>query len=389
MTDGSIKVEATAEMNQDVPARLEAAAMWSREWLFDIALPLWWKFGADHLSGGFHDKLGLDARPAILPKRVRVQTRQIFVFAEAARIGWSGPAADAIAHGLDFLPRYKRADGLYRVSVDSDGSPVVDTYDLYDQAFVIFALAAAYRALGRPLSLKNEALNLLESLDGLLKHPVCGYDEAKPRVLPLRSNPHMHLLEAVLAWVDAGERDVFLSHAEDLVGLALKYLIDPETGAVGEFYSADWAFASGASGASREPGHQFEWAYLLDLAGRHLGQDFSQASMRLEKFGSSHGIVNERAVFGLDATGKVTDPSYRLWAQSEWLRTMLTLAPRIGQRAMIDALSAFESLRGFLDPAPPGLWRERTASDGSWIDEPSPASSLYHIMTGMVALIER
>ena len=42
----------------------EAAAL--RRWLFDDALPLWWKDGADRVRGGFHEAID-DGRPLALP----------------------------------------------------------------------------------------------------------------------------------------------------------------------------------------------------------------------------------------------------------------------------------------------------------------------------------
>ena len=36
----------------------EAGAL--KRWLFDVALPLWWKEGADRVGGGFHEAIDLD-----------------------------------------------------------------------------------------------------------------------------------------------------------------------------------------------------------------------------------------------------------------------------------------------------------------------------------------
>ena len=58
---------------------------WARDWLFSAALPLWWEKGADHACGGWYDKLDQSANPLELPKRLRVQARQTFVYAEAGR----------------------------------------------------------------------------------------------------------------------------------------------------------------------------------------------------------------------------------------------------------------------------------------------------------------
>ena len=59
-----------------------------RRWLFDQALPLWWKQGADQANGGFHEALTLEGEPVTANRRARVQARQIYV--NAARARWLG-----------------------------------------------------------------------------------------------------------------------------------------------------------------------------------------------------------------------------------------------------------------------------------------------------------
>ena len=62
----------------------------ARDWLFRQALPLWAQAGVD-ADGRFVEKLDFDGRPITgLPRRTRVQARQVYVFAEAAVLGWAG-----------------------------------------------------------------------------------------------------------------------------------------------------------------------------------------------------------------------------------------------------------------------------------------------------------
>ena len=57
-------------------------------------------------------------------------------------LGWPGPWREAAQHGLDGLvARYRRPDGLYRTLVAPDGDALDETAMLYDQAFVLLALA--------------------------------------------------------------------------------------------------------------------------------------------------------------------------------------------------------------------------------------------------------
>lgn len=374
---------------------LEAEARWAREWLFDAALPLWWQDGADP-SGGFFEKIGMDGAPVIAPRRLRVQTRQVYAFIEGGRLGWQGPWREAAAHGLAFFTsHYRRPDGLYRCLLAPDGTPLDETADLYDQAFVLFALAHAQAAgIGGP-DLLAAARALQSELGGQRAHPVAGFEEATPRILPLRSNPHMHLLEAQLAWVAEGITDPFEGVARQIVDLATTRLLDPETGAIGEYYDGDWHFAAGAQGTVREPGHQFEWAYLLRHAGDLFGVDHRAAAARLYAFGSRFGIdpASGAAIFAVDAAGLPIDPRARLWAQTERLRTALVFAVAETDEAtrsafVADAREAFAVLKTYLDVPVKGLWRDQRLADGTFVEEAAPASSFYHILSAFAVLLK-
>ncbi|PXA86482.1 mannose-6-phosphate isomerase, partial [Caulobacter sp. D5] len=172
-----------------------------KAWALHDAFPLWWTVGADHEKGGFFEKIDLDGSPVEAPRRARVQPRQIYAYAAAGLLGWDGPWKAALEHGLDFyLSKYRRPDGFMRTLVASDGTPLDDKVDLYDQAFGLFGLAMAAQVLPERTDLPLLAVGLRDSLYATLKHPVAGFEESVPRSVPLLSNPHMHLFEASLAW---------------------------------------------------------------------------------------------------------------------------------------------------------------------------------------------
>jgi len=77
------------------------------------------------------------------------------------------------------------------------------------------------------------------------------------------SNPHMHLLEACLAWAEIGGDPGWTSWVRRLAELAVSRFIRKDSGAIGESYTAAWQPAPGLAGRIIEPGHQFEWAWLL------------------------------------------------------------------------------------------------------------------------------
>jgi mannose/cellobiose epimerase-like protein (N-acyl-D-glucosamine 2-epimerase family) len=363
----------------------------ARHWLFTQALPLWWERGADHRDGGFHEKLDPQGRPVGQPVRLRVQARQAFVYARAGQLGWTGPWQEAMRHGIDFmLARYQRPDGSFCSTLD----PADTQVDLYDQAFVLLALATAWRSLRDETVWLETAIRLMARLDAEFRvadapqdTQSAGHGYRAWRTVPhggfqYQSNPLMHLLEALLAWSDMPRLPAeFSDNARALCQLALSRLVQPGHGGIGEIYTAEWTLADEIF----EPGHQFEWAFLLGQAETVLGRlpEAVPAARRLARFGTDFGIDPARdvAVFSMRSDGKTLDNRARLWAQTERLRTTLLMG------SQDDAQRAFASLQRFLDVPTAGLWHEWMAEDGSFAEAPSPASSLYHLVTGLQGLL--
>ena len=137
------------------PALRDRADRW-RAWLFDRALPLWADRGVNP-QGGFFDRLDAHGRPLTEPMRLRVQARQMFVFAEAGRLGWPGDWRRVVEHGLEFLlERATQSGGFVAHTFEPDGSVRDAQPDLYDQAFAAQArlLHGQARPLGAPVQLR-------------------------------------------------------------------------------------------------------------------------------------------------------------------------------------------------------------------------------------------
>src|SRR6476620_8681033 len=111
-------------------------------WLRDDALPLWSDVGVDRGGGGFYETVGLDGVAPITSRRARVQPRQVYCFVEAGRIGWSGRWKDTVRNGLSYFDDvFLRDDGLYGSLASSGGRLIDPSFDLYNQAFALFAFA--------------------------------------------------------------------------------------------------------------------------------------------------------------------------------------------------------------------------------------------------------
>ncbi len=356
-----------------------------KSWLLDKAFPIWWEQGADHALGGFHEKIDQSGQAVNLLRRGRVQPRQIYSFAIAKEMGWTGPALQAVRHGLDFLlTYYPLPAGGYRTLVAPGGAPADDFISLYDQAFILFALASAHRVLGREAGLEARAVELRDWLRSSRAHPRAGFEETAPPTLPLKSNPHMHLFEASLAWVEAGGDGHWQTMADEIAELALTRFIDPRTGVLREYFDADWKPIPGDEGRLFEPGHQFEWAWLLLRWGQAKGrQDAMDAAFRLIAIGETHGIDPVRGVAfnSLFDDFTVHDFQARLWPQTERIKAGVLAASLTGNADYWRMASAgARGLMKYFSNAVPGIWWDRLNPDNSFVAEAAPATSLYHIV---------
>lgn len=370
---------------------LREAASDARRWLFEDALPFWSNIGRDDEYGGFFEQINFESEsPIPIPKRCRVQARQIYSFVEAGRLGWEGAWQECARSGLDFmLKRHLRADGLMRFSTKRDGEPFQESIDNYDQAFAIFGLAHAH-ALDSGAARK--ALDLVDALKRDRAHPLGGFTEETTSPAPLLANPHMHFLEAALAWLDVAPHPVWRNLADEMARLCLDRFIDPDSGALREYFEADWTPCPGEIGQIVEPGHQFEWAWLLLGWRAHGGEIELAVPLRLYEFADKFGLDHEYG-FTIRETlidGRQKDLGARLWAQAERIKAAIRFArlhPDERARFEADARDAWRALTRFIDDRNPALFRDKRQPDGSFAREGALASSLYHIVGGVSELI--
>ena len=349
-------------------------------WMRLNALPVWATIGVDD-DGGFREMIELSGSVSGDFRRARVQARQAYVYCAAGAIGWAGPWQSVVSRGLErFEATNRRIDGLYRATISTDGAVLNDTAFLYDQAFALFAFAAAAEAGIAPVMMAERAHALRDSLTAL-RIPGGGWREAGEH--PYQANAHMHLLEACMAWEEIEPGGDWTRMADEIVALARRAFIDADGGFLREFFDADWRPAAGDDGRLVEPGHQFEWCWLLTRWGRSRGDVWAmEAAARLYEIGG-RGVDAGRGV-AIDALNDdltVRSAQARLWPQTERLKAALILAETAegGRRTLLldDARKALAGLQRYLEPW--GLWRDKMRPDGGFVEEAAPASSFYHI----------
>jgi mannose-1-phosphate guanylyltransferase/mannose-6-phosphate isomerase len=375
--------------------RVVATGAWRnrvQHWLFEETLPLWSTAGVDERYGGFFEALGFDGQPILRPKRMRTMARQVYAFATAKERGWDGPADRLIAHGLAFMNgRGRTSDGGWVRTLNVDGSVADPAEDAYDHSCVLLALAHAH-ACGNSdaLRLGHETFAFLDS--HLEDERMTGFLETSAGEGMRRSNPHMHLLEAFLAWhAVTGERD-YLRRAARIIDLFRSHFFDAESWTLGEFFDNDWKPALGDKGNWTEPGHHFEWASLLiDFADRSGQKDLHGFARKLYASAIANGLNRSTglAYGAVSRTGIPLDRISRSWPQTEAIKAAIALDRVEGPdlKPEIEARVA-RLFRWHIDSAPTGSWIDQIDERGRSLATDAPASIFYHLVTALTQYLD-
>ncbi len=365
---------------------------WFLQTLWLDILPLWSTVGLDARHGGYEEVLCETGKASPCARRVRVSARQVYAFSEAERLGWNRFAArDRIDHGLRFLLAHLSSDGFLQHTLTPDDTVLDAGADLYDQAFLLLALAHADRFAPEE-ALEERAMRLVGALRVRFGYRG-GFIDREDRPFPLRANPHMHLLEAGLAWVEMSGDPFWDDLCSEIADLFLTRLVDPETGVLLEEFTDDWRPIRVGGRFVVEPGHNYEWAWLLQRWERLCGGDAQGFPERLVSFAESSGYDARRhvALNAVGSDGIHVDASARLWPQTERMKAWLSIGDRLGDEGRLEAeakvVDAGNALRRYFDGMPPGMWRDVLQSDGTFLAGTVPASSLYHVICAVAELV--
>jgi len=358
-------------------------------WVRDEALPTWAERGFDKDAGRFHERLDGSGRLLTVPHRAMVQARQIYVFAHAGKLGWH---QGGVALAVQALATMRREFCIEDAGVTSahfsiNTSPVAThsaVRDAYTHAFILFAIAHVFRAT-EDASLLDFADQVIGYLDRSLADDIHGglFNHDGDRGGEKLQNPHMHLLEAFLALAEAAPGRGYLERAERLVELLRGRMLRRDLGILPERFAADWSPHPDPLVADMfEPGHHFEWIWLLrwyqDLSNDDLAQDREMLlRTATQSSATDNGLIRDQ----LGSDGRVIKGTHRLWPHCEAIKAA-TAGPR-GLRDPVAAALAETAASALLDHFVgrpfSGGWTDQIGADGRAIVDYVPASSLYHL----------
>ena len=167
----------------------------------------------------------------------------------------------------------------------------------------------------------------------------------------------MHLFEAAIfltAFTGSGKARAL---ADELFDLTKNSLYDPATGTLAEFFDAEWRQDATAGPIRVEPGHHYEWVWLLCRYGELADHPEAFAiADRLFAFAQAHGHdpATGLIVDAVDPLGRVLAGDLRIWPNTEYLKAQVAMRERWGEGPGFDDAAMAENLarvfRHFLNP---------------------------------------
>lgn len=320
------------------------------------------------------------------PATTLTQARIVFTLAHLHLVTGTPGLLDAARRVYrHMIEQLRDEDGGFRLSVVSKGG----IRRSYDQAFALLALATLHKADPDLVTTADihgcwrfVAARLTEP-DGSLWE-----DDRAPSQNGLRSqNPHMHMLEAVLQCYEMTGAPVWLERAKTFVDLAMRYFIDPQTGAIREFVGPDLMPIDTDMGQRREPGHQYEWAWLLRRYADFDGDSRAIAlADRMQGFVEEFGLSKSGPVCGvpfdaLDAKGGVVEATHLLWPVTEAGKLYAAIYRVSGDPAAALAARRYERIvfEAYFSAETGSNWVNQLDADGGVIWDAALSRLLYHI----------
>ncbi|WP_375139158.1 AGE family epimerase/isomerase [Pseudomonas entomophila] len=348
-----------------------------RHHLDDILVPLWQGPGWNADMALPYEALDAEHRPLpVVRYRAMACARQLYLF--SSRLGEPGAAARAATLFRSLRTHFHDAEhGGWFYSIDAQGQPLDRRKDLYTHAFIVFACAHYWGQVGERLveSTLEGALSVVAERfargDGLYEASL-GEDWSDLGSGPLQ-NPQMHLAEAFLQTL-AVRPDEAVQHA--LTGLCdalQRDFVDPDTGVMLEL-------PRGAADNWFEPGHQFEWFFLLDTSPLLRDTPLHASIDRAFGFAEQYGVKDGAVLAMLAVDGQALDATQRIWAQAEYLRALVLRAG--GEAKLAGQLQVLEAR--FLREAG---WYECRDGEGNVSRHDMPSTTPYHLATCLQGLL--
>lgn len=310
-----------------------------RSTLLESVLPFWQQYSLDAEWGGYFTCLDTQGQVYDTDKFIWLQNRQLWTFSMLYnRLDHRSDWLEVARHGADFLASHGRdAEGNWYFSLDRQGRPLVQPYNIFSDCFAAMAFSQYAQASGDGAA-KDIALQAYNNVLRRQDNPKGPYNKSYPGTRPMKSLAVPMILANLtleMDWLLAPDQ---LDRVIDQTIHAVMGEFLDASGLVYEHIAPDGSAIDSFEGRLLNPGHGLEamW-FMMDIGQRRQDQELinravdSAIAILNRGWDNQHGGI----FYFLDRKGH--PPQQLEWSQKLWwvhLETLvaLLLGYRLTQR---------------------------------------------------------
>lgn len=321
--------------------------------LLDKVIPFWENHSKDEEFGGYFTCLDRTGKVFDTDKFIWLQAREVWMFSSLYNNVEQKPEwLEMALHGAEFLNKHaKDADGNWYFSLNRQGEPLIQPYNIFSDCFACMAFGQLYKATGNPEHAeiaKQTFQNILEKSG----NPKGQYNKVFPGTRPLKGfSLPMILCNLSLEIEHLLEADLVKETIDTVIHEVMEVFYDEKSGLIFENVNPDGSFSDSFEGRLINPGHGIEamW-FIMDLADRLKNKELMGKAVQIllktleygwdEKYG---GIF-----YFLDVKGN--PPQQLEWDQKLWwvhIETLISLIKAYRFTGNQECLQWFEKVHNY------------------------------------------
>lgn len=299
--------------------------------LFQKVIPFWMNHSKDEEHGGYFTCLSRDGQVYDTDKFIWLQAREVWQFAKLYNtIEPKQEWLDMAVHGADFLQQHGAdANGQWYFSMNRQGEPLVQPYNIFSDCFATMAFGQLYKATGeeRYAQLaKDTFYAILERQD----NPKGSYNKGVPGTRPLKNFALPMILSNLALEIESLLPERLIQETLDkVIHEVMEVFYFEKEGLILENVSPEGQFVDCFEGRLLNPGHAIEamW-FMMDLGERLNRPELIEKAVKITLNTIEYGWDKEHGgiFYFMDLKGH--PPQQLEWDQKLWwvhLETLVAL----------------------------------------------------------------
>ena len=329
------------------------AAQYKKE-LLDSVIPFWMKYSADRECGGYITCLDAEGKVFDTDKFIWLQGREVWMFSSLYNKVEKKPEwLEMALHGAKFLLDYGRdKDGAWYFSLNREGQPLVEAYNIFSDCFATMAFGQLSIATGNEeyaQIAKTTFENILKRSD----NPKGKYNKTIGSTRPLKGfSLPMILCNLSLEIEHLLPGKMVEETIDKCIHEVMEVFYDEKSGLIMENVHPDGSFSDSFEGRLLNPGHAIEamW-FIMDLSVRlkrpELAEKAVKIILRTIEFGWDE--IYGGIFYFLDIKGY--PPQQLEWDQKLWwvhVETLISLIKGYALTGNQECLEWFEKVHDYV-----------------------------------------